>query len=205
MSKKLTSLSIIALASIFLAGCTKQSSTSQTTNETVSEATEFAKAIESGKPTTCVMTKDMDKMEYFIKGKKMYANMTTIIENKTILSHMINDEKYLYMWTDDQKQGSKINLLVSPAPAATSEPNNLSTPKFESEADYQNIKNEGYVINCKPSNIDETAFIPPSDVNFIDPTEMMQQLAPQGVDGQFDMSKLKELQHEYGEVEVDNP
>jgi len=180
MTNKLTSLSIVAFASIFLAGCTKQSNTPQTTNKTVSEASEFAKAIQSGKPTTCVMTKDNDKMEYFIKGKKMYANMTTIIENKTILSHMINDEKYLYMWTDGSKQGSKINLLVSPLPAEAT-PTTVAKeggPKFESESDYQNIKNEGYTIDCKPSNIDDTAFTPPSNINFIDPTEMMQQLAP---------------------------
>ena len=67
MTKKLTSLSIVAFASIFLAGCTKQSNTPQTTNKTVSEASEFAKAIQSSKPTTCVMTKDNDKMEYFTR------------------------------------------------------------------------------------------------------------------------------------------
>jgi len=39
--------------------------TPQTTSQAVNEATEFARAIESGKPTTCVMTKDNDKMEYF--------------------------------------------------------------------------------------------------------------------------------------------
>ena len=143
----------------------------QTDSRVISEATEFAKAIESGKPTHCTMTNITDKLEYFIKGKKMYINMSNIIENKTVLSHIINDEKYFYMWTDGQKQGSKINLLASPS--------NPPTPKFESEADYEKFKNNGYTIVCNSSNIDDTAFIPPSDINFIDPTEMFKQINPE--------------------------
>ncbi len=41
-------------------------------------------------------------------------------------------------------------------------------------------------------------FVPPEGVNFIDPTQMMQQVAPQGVGGQIDMQKLEELQKQYG-------
>lgn len=169
----------------------------QTVSQTMSEAEEFAKAIESGRPTLCTMARNTDKMEYFLKGKKMYVNMTNIIENKTVISHMINDEKYLYLWTDGQKQGSKMNLLTSPLPNAspTATP---SSPKFESQSDYEGLKAEGYTINCQASNIDDTAFVPPQDVNFIDPSSLLQQ---------FDLSKLQELQSQYGEeeMETDNP
>lgn len=170
---------------------------SQTVSQTANEAEEFAKAIESGKPTQCTMTNATDKMEYFIKGKKMYINLSNIIENKTVLSHIINDEKYFYMWTDGQKQGSKINLLTSPLPNSSAAPEQ-NTPKFESKDDYEKLKNDGYMINCKPSNIDNSAFIPPVDINFIDPSEMMKSFGTPDGEGKFDMSKLEELQKQYG-------
>lgn len=180
---------------------------SQTVNQAVNEAEEFAKAIESGRPTQCTMTNTTDKMEYFIKGKKMYINLSNIIENKTVLSHIINDEKYYYMWTDGSKQGSKINLLVSP-PLAEATPTTAAkdgTPKFESKDDYEKLKNSGYTINCKPSNIDETIFVPPANVDFIDPSEIMRSFTTPNSEGKFDASKLQELQNQYGETEVNNP
>lgn len=170
----------------------------QTERQAVSEGAEFARAIESGKPTLCTMTKGDDKMEYLIKGKKMVANITTKIEDKITLSHMINDEKYLYMWSDGVKQGTKFNLLVpSPSPLSSA-PTNPTTPKFDSANDYDQLKNEGYTINCKAGSISDSAFLPPSDVTFIDPSEVMKQLTPQGDNGQFDVSKLQELQQQYG-------
>lgn len=170
----------------------------QTVSQSASEAEEFAKAIESGKPTQCTMTNATDKMEYFIKGKKMYVNMSNIIENKTVLSHIINDEKYFYMWTDGQKQGSKVNLLASPLPNSSAIPEQ-STPKFDSKDDYEKLKNDGYSINCKPSNIDNSAFIPPTDIKFIDPSELMKSFGTPDSEGKFDMSQLEELQKQYGD------
>ncbi|MFH1244183.1 MAG: hypothetical protein V1487_01210 [bacterium] len=201
MSKKFSLLVFLTISSFLLAGCTKPSApTTQTTGQTVSESAEFAEAINSGKPTLCTLIKDTDKMEYFIKGKKMYVNMTNIIENKTVVSHMINDEKFFYMWTDGQKQGSKINLLVSPSPAEAT-PTTVAkegTPKFASQADYDRFKNEGYVINCKSSSIDDTAFVPPADIKFIDPAELMKALASPNTNGEFDMGNFEELQKQYG-------
>lgn len=205
MNKKI--IPIIAIIVILIVGgyflkTKKQTNTvnvPQTVNQTMSEAAEFAKAIESGKPTTCIMTKGSEKMEYFLKGKKMFANITTMIENKTIVSHMINDEKFLYMWSDDQKQGSKISMIIPSPSTSSSSPSEPLTPKFESEKDYENIKNEGYNINCKSSNIDETAFVPPLDIKFIDPTEMMKAIPSPDAAGNIDMSRFEELQKQYGQ------
>ena len=178
----------------------------QSVQQAQSEAAEWAKAIQSGKPTICTMTKGADKMEYAIKGKKMRANMSTTVAvgsatPQLTVSHMINDEAYFYMWQDGQKQGTKMSVnLPSPSPygSIAPAPREPSAPKFDSEADYDNLKNEGYTINCQSGNVSDADFVPPEGVNFIDPTQMMQQVAPQGVGGQIDMQKLEELQKQYG-------
>lgn len=173
----------------------------QSNNEVMSEASEFAKAMESGKPTVCTMSKGQDVMEYSIKGKKMRIKSTTSVANgegtpKTLIGHMINDETYFYTWEDSSKQGSKISLAqasptdVDPATAPD------AAPKLESAADYEGFKNQGYTINCQASSFDDTYFTPPADVKFIDPTQFMQ--GSTGATPQIDMQKLQELQKQYG-------
>lgn len=176
---------------------TKNTGTPQTVGQTVNEANEFASAIESGKPTLCTLTKDQDVMEYLIKGKKMRINTTTNIEGKTTVGHMINDEAYFYAWDDTQKQGSKISMLVpSPSPLASTVPQS-DTPKFD-ESDYQGFKDQGYTITCKATSVNDSVFTPPSDVKFIDPSQVMQAFPSPNADGSFDAKQLEELQKQYG-------
>lgn len=175
----------------------------QTTNQTVNEANEFAKAIESGKPTVCTMTKGSDTMEYSIKGKKMRIKTTNAATNDkgvliTTVGNMINDEKYFYTWDDTSKQGSKMSMVIpSASPVASTEPIE-SAPKLDSQEDFDQLKNEGYTINCKAGSIDDSIFTPPSDIKFIDPSEMMKAIPSPDAAGNFDMSQLKELQKQYG-------
>ncbi|MFH2085924.1 MAG: hypothetical protein ABII21_04030 [bacterium] len=204
MNHKLSSFAIILTSAALLAGCTKPGApTSQTPAKTVSEAAEFARAIESGKPTICTMTKDKDVMEYHIKGKLMRINTTTNMTDDegvttTTVGHMINDTKYLYVWDDKTKQGSKMSLDLPSPSHLTSTPSEAAAPKFESEANYQKIKDEGYTINCEGGSVDDSLFTPPTDVKFIDPTEMMKAIPSPNAKGQIDMSKLEELQKQYG-------
>lgn len=175
----------------------------QSAKESVNEASQFANAIESGKPTICTMTKGTNLMEYSIKGKKMRIKTTTTQADdkgtpKTTIAHMVSDEKYFYTWDDTTKQGSKMSLAIpSASPTASIAP--LETaPKFDSAKDYDTLKNEGYTINCKAGTIDDSVFTPPSDVKFFDPTEMMKAFPSPKADGSFDQKQLEELQKQYG-------
>lgn len=205
MNKKLVPVVVILL--LLAAGGyylkTRQSGTApanQTAGQAMNEAAEFAKAIESGKPTLCTMTKDDDVMEYHLKGKKMAASITVSMKGKSTRSHMINDEQYLYMWADDSKQGSKMSLAVpSPSTVATPGSNN-SVPKFDSEGDYDQLKNDGYTINCQAGKFNDSVFTPPSTVEFIDPSAMMKAIPSPNAEGEYDMSQLKELQKQYGGI-----
>lgn len=179
----------------------KSSSPTQSMNKTASKAQEFARAIESGKPTLCVMTKGEEKMEYLIKGKMMRANFTIVAEGKPTLSHMINDEKYFYMWSDGQIQGTKMNLLVpSPSPVPNA-PKDIEAPKFDSVDDYDKLKNNGYTIDCKGATVTDSDFLPPTDVKFIDPSEIMRAIPSPDANGQIDMKQIEELKKKYGATE----
>lgn len=211
MNKKLLPLVVIivllAVGGYYLK--TKQTNSPMTSKELVGEANKFASAIESGKPTICTMKKDADSMEYHIKGKAMRMNSTTTMKDdsgktSTTVAHMINDTKYLYMWDDTSKQGSKMAI---PSEEETKDMADKAkeyqqdtevAPKLETQADYDNFKNEGYSIECKSASVDDSVFAPPADVKFIDPTEMMNALPAQGEDGKFDMSQIEELQKQYG-------
>ena len=173
----------------------------QTTGQDINEANEFAKAMESGKPTTCTMTKDDDVMEYHIKGKLMAANITTKVEDKTTLSHMINDGSYLYMWSDDSKQGSKMAITTDEETKeieGKAKEYQQNAPKFEGESDYQSYKDQGYTINCKSEPGSDSVFTPPTTIEFIDPSAMMKTIPAIGEDGKYDMSQIEELQKQYG-------
>lgn len=210
MNKQIISLTIIFASSIILAGCTKQKEiTTQTESKAVSEAAEFANAMQSGKPTICTMTKDKDTMEYQIKNKMMHmVSKTSVTDDKgiatTIVGHMINDNKFIYTWDDKTKQGAKMAIPTEEEvkdmteKAKELQDKSPATPKFESEEDYQGLKNEGYVINCKNSSFDDSVFVPPTDVKFIDPTAMMKAIPSPDANGKFDMKELKELQKKYG-------
>lgn len=197
MNKKLIpAIVILALLGVgaYLVNAKKSTPGSpQTQSQTMNEASEFAEAMKSGQPTTCTLTKGTDITEYVIKGKKMRANMTTTMEGKATRSHMINDEQSLYMWVDGQAQGSKMSLLIpSPSPLTPTPSEPTTVPKFESEADYKNLQDLGYTINCQSGSVDEAVFTPPTDINFIDPTEMMKQMTAPGTAGQIDYKKLQE-------------
>jgi len=209
--KKFLPLVIVATSTFILGGCTKKSPSSQAPAQMVNEAAEFAKAVESGRPTLCVMTKDQDKMEYQIKGKKMRMVATTIDTDEsgkstTTVGHMINDEKYIYTWDEKTKQGAKMAIpteeeakqMAEKAKQYESEMPNA--PDLTSAEEYSAMEDEGYTIKCQASNVDDSTFTPPTDIKFIDPSEMMKAIPSPEAMGNIDMSKLEELSKQYGNI-----
>lgn len=210
MNKKIAPI-LIVIAILAVGGYylkTKKTDGHMTSNQMVSEASEFAKAMESGKPAICTMTKGDDVMEYTIKGKSMRMKSISTVkddEGNSIVTtgNMINDTKYLYVWDDKTKQGSKTAIPTEEETKAMAEKakeyqsNIPTTPTLESQADYDNLKDEGYTIDCKSDNVEDSVFTVPTDVKFIDPTEMMKNIPAMGEEGQYDMSQIQELQKKY--------
>ena len=182
----------------------KKTDTPQSVVEQVKEATQWAAAIASGKPTLCTMTKGEDKMDYLIKGKKMKATMVTTVESKKLTSYMINDEKYLYMWEEGKGVGTKMPI-PNDMPAETknntttqqTEPK-YKTPSFDSESGFDNLKNEGYTIKCDGSSATDADFIPSQSIKFADLSEMTKAIPSPNSSGEYDMKALEEMAKKYG-------
>lgn len=178
--------------------------TPQSTLSQVKEATEWATAIASGRPTLCTMTKGEEKMDYLIKGKKMKATMVTLVETKKMTSYMINDEKYLYMWEDGQNVGTKMTIPTDlPAEANNSEPTKegeeqFKTPDFDSESGFDNLENEGYTVKCDGATASDSDFVPPQSVKFTDLSEMTKAIPSPNANGEYDMKALEEMAKKYG-------
>lgn len=191
--RKLTSLALIAVSAFTLGGCTKKPAP-QTPSQTVSEAAEFAQAIQSGTPTACVLTKDADTMEFHIQGQKTAMITTTTVNGKTTVGHMINDGSYLYTWDESTLQGSKMALdaLDRDSPAPTP-----SAPAFDNAEDYGYYQNLGYTIKCQKESSNNASFTPPTTVKFIDPTEFMRAIPSPNANGEFDLKQLEELKNKY--------
>lgn len=193
---------LLAAGGYYLKSRTGSTTTSsQTVGSVVKESAEWAKAIESGKPTSCVMTKDSEKMEYYIEGKKMRADITSTVEGKTQLSHMINDSTYLYIWTEGQVQGSKTAIPSEDEVKQMTEDANKyqesdNTPDFTTESAYDNLQTQGYTIDCRGVSAESSKLTPPVSITFIDPSEMMKKITPADGSG-IDMEKLQEMAKQY--------
>ncbi|MCQ3944619.1 MAG: hypothetical protein DPW11_02485 [bacterium] len=170
----------------------------------VKEATEWAAAIASGRPTLCTMTKGEEKMDYLIKGKKMKATMVTMVESKKMTSYMLNDEKYLYMWEDGKDVGTKMTIPTEDetkkmTDSAKEYSSNMpDTPTFDSESGFDNLKNEGYTIKCDGATASDSDFVPPQSVKFTDLSEMTKAIPSPNANGEYDMKALEEMAKKYG-------
>ena len=114
--------SFILLGSfVFLAGCQSRggmenTATASPSPTTIPETTGSLEgeglmaAYQSGTPLNCTMTgPDGQTVSYLAKNKKA-KSVTTVPEKPGVLSYMINDANYIYIWTSDTKTGFKTQM-----------------------------------------------------------------------------------------------
>lgn len=190
-------------STLLLAGCIPGlTQKTQTPQEALSETAEFAKAIQSGQPTYCTIANADGTIEYWIKGKMfrmMALTKVTDEETNEVSEHMgyaVSDNQYIYSWSNQSQQGVKIRIPTEEEMKEMSEDAKQyedNKPKLESEEDFAALQSQGYTVSCKPENIPDEDFTPPSDVKFIDPSEMMKTTMPEGSGmGEIDIQKLQE-------------
>lgn len=176
-------LGAILSTSLVLSGCTKNQTPETTQPQTeagmMKESQELATAFESGKPMLCTMTdSDNNVAEYAIKGQKMKMSGNNIAQNgKT--SNMINDGEWIYIWEEGATEGIKTKMMTEEEEQATKaqvEDIKKEIPDFENPESVQEYKDKGYTINCNPENLNDSVFIPPSNVNFVDFATQMQEM-----------------------------
>lgn len=200
---------IVALAAFFFLRRPSSLTTpnNQSSSDMMGEAMQFAKAVESGEPTVCTLTKDESSLQYFLKDGRVRADITSVSqdedtgESSTTVSHMINDTVYVYTWSEDMSQGAKMKVPTEEEMKAMqdqAQDYQDSNPSFASEEDYQAYQSQGYTIDCRGTSVGDSEFTPPSNVEFRDLSAMMESVPSPNADGQMDMEELKKLQEQYG-------
>lgn len=110
---------------------------------------------------------------YLSKGKVRGDMEVKTSNGATTRSHMITDGKYFYNWSDEQKQGMKMEI--------TEDMNQQLEEAKEKPESYKQYLDENQQMNyeCSGWRADASLFVPPTDVTFTDFSEqlkMMQKL-----------------------------
>src|SRR3990167_298701 len=102
----------------------------------------------------------------FVSGKNFRGDFTMTSEEKTIDSHMIQDETYMYTWSSLTSQGIKIKIA--------------ELEKLQASTATESVDlNKDFDIDCSSWSVDTGKFTPPANVNFVEtgtPPAQTQQL-----------------------------
>lgn len=155
-------LIIVGAGGFFLLNKSSQAPQESTTaQETKTEESTTKGSIKNllaaGKNQTCTVKypagEQMGEGTVYVSGKNLRGDFTITSEGKTIDSHMIQDETYMYSWSSLSPQGIKMKIAelekVQASPTAES-------VDLDREVD----------INCSSWSVDSGKFTPPSNVNF---------------------------------------
>ena len=185
MSKKLLLVALAIIVAAGFAGCAKKSD--QLTLTIGDSKTDNAAAIEkfsgsmndliaSGKTVKCdyeVTLKDLkQKSTIYVDGKKMrLEGVMTAAGQKDTTMHMIVDEQYNYIWSDD---------ATSMAIKMKTVDVNANTDKSAASGDNSKVDMDMKLeMNCENWTSDAAEFTPPANVKFTDFSEMMNGLLNQ--------------------------
>ena len=131
--------------------------------------------INLGKSTKCVLqAKEGESIisgTTYISGNKARSDFqTTGAGQAAMTGHFISDGTWMYSWSDTAKnQAVKFKM------------DELQKPEFKSQADTNGADNyeDKMDYKCYPWSADQSFFAPPTDINFTDYTQMMNQLQQQ--------------------------
>lgn len=188
---KLFYIPLLALFAFTLSACNlKTTPTSNTDQGNLEEQSlKMAQIIESGASAKCVIT-DLEAQtstDYYIMGNKM--KVTSLGLQESSFGTMINDGTYTYVWQDGQSTGFKSKLPTEEEIASMEKDlNDLQdrAEEYQTPSDLEEYdNNENYRVDCQKVKLTDADFTPPSDIQFIDPMEMV----PSEL-GDFDLESL---------------
>lgn len=123
--------------------------------------------ISAGKNVVCEINMPEQKSSgtTYVVGNKVRGDFTVNLDEsgKPMMSHMISDGEYMYMWTDGVDQGTKFKIdAVSANPSALPS----SAPKTAN-------LNQEVDLNCSDWAVDNTKFNVPANIKFTDMSQLM--------------------------------
>lgn len=187
--KKINSLFLLATSSLVLSACGvsgQGSEVKQTKTEVAKEATKIGEILAKGGSASCQITSVEDKLSYnlAISGKKMRMTGMKVMEGKS--GSMINDGEYIYIWEDGKTTGVKMKLpSEAEAQKAKEEASKLSGDYEAAKIANQYDDSSKFSLDCKEGKIEDSQFVAPSAIKFLDTSAMMPKVipsVPKGVD-----------------------
>ncbi len=110
----------------------------------------------------------------YISGGKMRGDFQSTDTGKTNTSHMINDGKYVYFWTDGEKSGYKMSLdFVKQEASQVSMAQGNTSSQEQTPSQAVNMKQQSD-YSCGPWPADSSLFSVPTNIAFTDYSAMMQ-------------------------------
>lgn len=198
----------VSALSLALAGCSLFPSSDDPTSETsqIKEVGEMAKALESGKPISCVMTAtDGSTTIYKAKDGKTYIEGADLAQGAS-KGYMVNDGDFTYIWSDDEAEGIKIAVPTESELEESVEAvdeglmADYDIPDMTDQEDLAELEAEGIAYDCEQESVSDDTFVPPTNITFVDPVVKMQQTLDQMEEGSgIDPAQLESLMEEFGE------
>lgn len=127
----------------------------------------------AGKSVSCTVSYTGDQAgtsgTTYVSGKKMRSDFTMKSEGKEIVSHMIQDGTYAYIWSADSTVGTKMKVDVA---------QEAGTDTADTQTQSQSAVDLNQKVNMKCSgwSVDESMFTPPATVKFTDLSEALKNL-----------------------------
>lgn len=186
MKRKTFFILALISVSILLTGCTPKNKEdgNSTTNETNQEESlkgSLFDLVKLGKNVKCTFSIKDEGGESsgttYVSGGKARSDFTAATTTgEKYESHSITDNDWIYTWTSVSEQGMKMKLSELPK--------SEDTDKISAAKSFESI-NENMDYKCSPWLPDGNKFNAPTNIEFIDYTEMMKNL-------QAETDKLKE-------------
>lgn len=128
--------------------------------------------LQGGKTESCSITLPDNKGtgDIVISDTKFAGNFNTVsTAGKTIVSHVVSDGTYIYMWSNATSMGIKMSLVAAKN-AATNAQNNTQSVDIN-----QNVQ-----MSCGPWIADNSKFILPTTIKFTDMSKFFPTTQPSG-------------------------
>ncbi len=182
---KPVALSVLLASSFALMACVpgKNVITSSVTPTPVASAqptggfnfADMASQIRGGQSYRCTFTDKTSgqAMNYSFKGQKVAIMMAGAGMPEGVKAmNMIGDGELMYIWDPATKKGMKMTVpKVTPSPVASGQPAapavqaQPTVPDLDDLQAWQKLQAQ-YTVSCLPGGVNDSEFVPPTDVEF---------------------------------------
>ncbi|MCX6761253.1 MAG: hypothetical protein NTY33_00170 [Candidatus Moranbacteria bacterium] len=197
---------IVWLGALFailtLAGCgnsvpqaaDKTNSTDSAASGTQTESNTFSGSImdlmAKGSNTQCTWSSGSDATKIsgtvYVSGNKFFQEYSSVDArtNGEIKSYILNDGEWMYQWTSLSKMGTKMNTAeVKKLADDAQKANPVNTTDSQGIKEGEKL-NDKFDYSCQKWNVDASKFALPSDIQFNDFSQMLNNLPKAATDGQ---------------------